>query len=399
MEPQHLLVIEDDPAVRELLVSCLDGPNRRITATGSGEEGLRLIEEDPPQLVILDLALPGMSGLDLCRTMRCDPWMGKIPVLMLTGRVEDDDIVVGLDVGADDYMTKPFAAKVLRARVEALLRRGQGASGSRAAVLLPPAAGVLDIRSLGRCELQLGDQVTSWGETFSPSQRMLLAALLATPGGRISQEEIQNGFWGDTTPARARSNFDSLMTRLRKTLEQELPAIDVRRHLVLRHGIVCLEQVRIDACEFRRLAGKGMRQMTAGALWQAEMAFSSAFSLWQGTFLPGTFGVEAATFWQHDLEQLYLEASLQFACLLAERTRTQEAVKLLRYALRYNPVHDDLTRLLYQLLLALAQQAQARQLLDQYAGLLSREKFPPEEIRKILDGFPAQPPADGWLRR
>ncbi|MCM2265638.1 MAG: response regulator, partial [Desulfuromonadales bacterium] len=216
MGQKHLLVIEDDAAVCELLVGCLGRQSCRVSTVHSGEDGLRMIEEDPPQLVILDLTLPGMNGLDVCRAMRRDPWMEKIPVLMLTGRDDDDDVVAGLEVGADDYMTKPFAVKVLAARVNALLRRGRDATAASPAS--PSVETLLEIRSLGRCELQFGNQMVPWAESFSPAQRMLLAALLAAPDGRVSQETVQLGFWPDSSPSRARSNFDSLMTRLRKTL-------------------------------------------------------------------------------------------------------------------------------------------------------------------------------------
>jgi len=396
MEAKHLLVIEDDAAIRELLVSCLGRDNCRVSTVRTGEEGLRLIDEDPPHLVILDLMLPGMNGLDVCRTMRRDPWMEKIPVLMLTGRVEDDDVVTGLEVGADDYMTKPFAPKVLSARVNTLLRRGRGGDANRPG---PASDGpILEIRSLGRCELQLGKQILPC-EVLSPAQRMLLAMLLATTDGRVAQEEVQLGFWPDTTAGKARSNFDSLMTRLRKTLEQELAGIEVRRHLQLRRGIICLEHVRIDAHEFRRLAQKGLQQAAAGALWPAEISFSAAFSLWQGTFLPGDFGGESAANYQDELEQLYLEASEQFALVLAEVGRYQEATKLLRYALHYNPTHDGIVRLLYRLLLTQDNRAQARQLLDRYSGLLARDKFTAEEIRAIVAAFPQQPPKGKWLKK
>ena len=188
------------------------------------------------------------------------------------------------------------------------------------------------------------------------------------------------------------------MTRLRKTLEQELKGIDVRRHLQLSRGIICLENVRVDAHEFRRLVGKGLQQAAAGELWQAEIAFSAAFSLWQGTFLPGGFGSESAAYYQDDLEQLYLEASQQFARILANGGRYQEAGKLLRYALRYNPTDDGIIRLLHRLLLAQEHLAQARQLLDQYAGLLAREKFSDEEIRGIISEFRQQAPQSNWLK-
>lgn len=395
MDRKHLLVIEDDAAVRELLIDSLGRQNCRVSAVDSGEDGLRLIEEDPPQLVILDVTLPGMNGLDVCRAMRRDPWMEKIPVLMLTGRDDEDDIVAGLDVGADDYMTKPFTIKVLSARVNALLRRDRAD-----AAVMPPAASdgaLLEIRTLGRCELQYGSRIIPWAEGFSPAQRTLLAVLLTAPNGQVPQETVQLGFWPDSPPSRARSNFDSLMTRLRKTLEQELPEIDVRHHLYLSHGIICLENVRVDAHEFQRLASKGLQLAAAADLWPAEIAFSAAFSLWQGTFLPGDFGSESAAAFQDEIEQLYLEASQRFARILAESGRYQEAVKLLRYALRYNPTHDGINRLIYLLLLNQGHRVQARQLQDQYARALAREKFSTGEIQSILKEFPQDAPGSGWL--
>jgi DNA-binding response OmpR family regulator len=373
-----------------LLTNCFSRQDCRVSTVHSGEDGLQLIEEDPPHLVILDITLPGMNGLDVCRAMRRDPWMEKIPVLMLTGRDDDDDVVAGLDVGANDYMIKPFTVKVLSARVNALLRRDRTSSAVLTAA--PGEQALLDIRSLGRCELQLGDRVTPWAEGFSPAQRMLLAALLTSPNGQVSQEAVQTGFWPDSPPSRARSNFDSLMTRLRKTLEQELPGIEVRRYLHLSRGIICLENVRVDVHEFQRLAGKGLRLAAAGELWPAEIAFSAAFSLWQGTFLPGGFGSESAAVFQDEVEQLYLEASQRFARILANSGRHQEAIKLLRYALRYNPTHDGITRLIHLLLLTEGNRVQARQLLDQYARALSREKFSAEEIRGILSEFPQEAP-------
>lgn len=124
MDKPHILIIEDDASVCELLFSCLDKDGYRVSVAQSGEAALSQIEEDLPEVVVLDLNLPGMNGLDVCRAMRRDPWMGQLPVLMLTGKTEEDDIVAGLEVGADDYMTKPFSPKLLTARVKALLRRG-----------------------------------------------------------------------------------------------------------------------------------------------------------------------------------------------------------------------------------------------------------------------------------
>ena len=398
MDKPHILVIEDDVSVCELLFSCLKKAECRVSVAVNGEAGLQQIEEDPPDLVVLDLNIPGMNGLDVCRAMRRDPWMSRIPVLMLTGKTEEDDMVAGLEVGADDYMTKPFSPKLLLARVKALLRRGK-ADGSPAGSAEEEHGQmrILFVKTLGRCELQLDGRRLSWAEDFSPAQRHLMSMLVGAANGRVSQEEVQAELWPDSSPSRARSSFDSLLSRVRRTLDEALSPFDSKKYLVLKHGYLCLENCRVDAIEFRRLARKAAQQVSAGQLWPAEIAYSSAFSLWQGRFLPGNFGSDLAVAFQDELEQLYLEASQSFARLLAETARFQQAAKLLRDALRYDPANDEVVRLLYQLCLVQDNPGQASQVLKQYGDALTREKFSAAEIHDALQDFPQKPPRQGWL--
>jgi len=403
MDRSHALVVEDDTSVCELLYACLTKAGYRVSVAQSGEAALAQIEEDPPEVVVLDLNLPGMNGLDVCRTMRQDRWMSKLPVLMLTGKTEEDDIVAGLEVGADDYMTKPFSPKLLTARVKALLRRGGNSH------MLSPAAStvaeaessqeILIVKTLGNCELQIADRRLSWAEEFSPAQRQLMSMLVGVPSGKISQEEIQVSIWPESSSSRARSSFDSLLSRVRRTLDQTLAPFDSKKYLVVKRGYLCLENARIDAHEFRRLIRKGNQQLAADELWPAEIAFSSAFSLWQGTFVPGNFGSDAATVFQDDLEQLYLETSLTFASLLAESKRYQQAAKLLRDALRYDPTNDQVFRMLYFLFLAEDSPGQASQVLKQYREALAKEGFSGSEIIEILEDFPKEKPTQGWLAK
>lgn len=398
MDKPHVLVIEDDDSVCELLFSCFKKAEYRVSVAQHGEAGLQQIEEDPPDIVILDLNLPGMNGLDVCRAMRRDPWLGRIPVLMLTGKTEEDDMVVGLEVGADDYMTKPFSPKVLLARVMVLLRRGKNKEATDASAAAPGEPGrVLNVKTLGRCELQFDSQRLSWAEDFSPAQRQMMAMLVGAPGGRISQEEVQAELWPESSAARARSSFDSLLSRVRKTLDESLAPFDSKKYLILKRGYLCLENCRVDAHEFRRLARKAAQQLAAGAFWPAEITYSSAFSLWQGRFLPGNFGSDLAVVFQDELEQLFLEASQSFARLLAETGRYQQSVRLLRDALRYDPANDEVVKLMYQLCLVQDNPGQASQVLKQYGEALAREKFSAEEIGEALADFPQKPPSKGWL--
>jgi LuxR family maltose regulon positive regulatory protein len=255
----------------------------------------------------------------------------------------------------------------------------------------------LIVQTLGRCELRVADRRLAWDEEFSPAQRQLMTMLVAAPNGKTSQDEVQLALWPDSSPGRARSSFDSLLSRVRRTLDQGLAPFDSKKYLVVKRGYLFLENARIDAHEFRRLVRKGTQQITAGELWPGEITLSSAFSLWQGTFLPGGFGIDAGALFQNEMEQLYLETSLTFACLLAENKRYQQAAKLLRGALRYDPANDSVTRLLYRLYVAGDSPRQASQILNHYQEALDREGFREAEIREAMQDFTKEPRPGGWF--
>jgi DNA-binding SARP family transcriptional activator len=259
------------------------------------------------------------------------------------------------------------------------------------------APGLLEIKTLGRCELVYGGRTVAWSERFTPTQRQLLTTLLAAPERRLPLGEVQAALWPEQPASRSRATFDSLMTRLRRLLDEELAPIDIRQHLVLRRGILALEQVQIDAREFLQLAEKGALLFKRGELWPAELAFAAAFRLWQGSFVPGGFGSDAATHLQDRLEQQYIEASQFFARLLAATGRLNEGIKQLRSAQRYNQIDDGVTRLLHQMLLAQGHPAQARQLVERHAELLGRHGFGQREIKAIVASFPTALPTTGWL--
>ena len=400
MDKSHILIIEDDASVCELLFSSLTKSGYRVSATHNGETALTVIEDDPPELVVLDLNLPGMSGLDVCRIMRQDPWLSKIPVLMLTGKSEEDDIVAGLEVGADDYVTKPFSPKLVGARVKALLRRGshlrvQGPADDPAKPSNAPA--LMLVKTLGKCELDIGGRRLSWAEEFSPAQRQLMSLLVSLTDSKVPQEEVQAALWPDSSTKKARSSFDSLLSRVRRTMDEWFAPFDSKQYLVVKRGYLCLENSRIDAHEFRRLVRRAHQQVANLEYWPAEITFSSAFSLWQGTFVPADFGVDAAVVYQDEIEQIYLDASQTFARLLAENNRHQQALKLLRDSLRYDPTNDGVVRLTYQLCLAQDSPGQASQLLKQYSEALCKENFSTHEIQDILQDVTKEKPQEDWF--
>lgn len=123
MNRAHVLVVDDEPDLLELVQYNLAAAGYDVTCVGSGEEALAAVGSVRPELVILDVLLPGMDGLDVCKTLKGDAQTSAIPIVMLTARGEEADIVTGLEVGADDYLAKPFSPRELLARIKAVLRR------------------------------------------------------------------------------------------------------------------------------------------------------------------------------------------------------------------------------------------------------------------------------------
>jgi len=134
-----ILVVEDDAALRDTIVYNLRADGYETLAAADGAQALELARRPGVALVMLDIMLPRVSGLDVCRQLRARPETADLPIMMLTARAEESDIVVGLELGADDYVTKPFSWSETRARVRALLRRGRGAGGGQAGDADPSA--------------------------------------------------------------------------------------------------------------------------------------------------------------------------------------------------------------------------------------------------------------------
>ena len=120
---EHILVIEDEPDILELIQYNLEREGYRTTGCLNGEQGLQKAQQEEPSLILLDLMLPGLSGIEVCRRLKSDPSTKQIGVIMVSAKGEEEDVVHGLEVGADDYVPKPFRPKILLARVKAVLRR------------------------------------------------------------------------------------------------------------------------------------------------------------------------------------------------------------------------------------------------------------------------------------
>lgn len=206
MKP-YVLVVEDEEALATLLDYNLDKEGFRVERAGDGEEGLLKVEEETPDLILLDWMLPKVSGVEVCRQLRAKPETRRTPILMLTARGEETDKVRGLDTGADDYVVKPFAMSELTARIRALLRRTRPELVEER---LEYADIVLDRGSR---------RVTRSGRNvhLGPTEFRLLDFLMQRPGRVFSRERLMDAVWGPNTYVELRT-VDVHVGRLRKAL-------------------------------------------------------------------------------------------------------------------------------------------------------------------------------------
>ena len=181
--PKKILIIEDEIDVCEVVEYNLVREGYRVLNTGDGEQGLFLARKEAPDLVLLDLMLPGVDGIEICRVLKTDPVTGDIPIIMVTAKGEESDIVLGLGVGADDYVTKPFSPRELIARVKAVLRRGPLKGVAEEEDRVVHGDFVVDIN---RHEVTVaGDHID-----LTPSERRLLHLLASHPGRVFTRDQL-----------------------------------------------------------------------------------------------------------------------------------------------------------------------------------------------------------------
>jgi len=217
-----VLLVEDDPIMLRGLTDNLHFENYEVLTATDGETGYRLAMAKKPDLAILDVMLPNMSGFEVCRKLRADGF--SKPILMLTARGEETDRVMGLDIGADDYVTKPFHIREVLARVRALLRRGRSPEALPDEVRFDDV--VVDFRSYvalkGASTLEM-----------TPKEFGVLRLLAANPGRVITRDEILNLVWGFENYPTTRT-VDNHIAMLRSKLEEN--AAEPRRLLTV-HGV------------------------------------------------------------------------------------------------------------------------------------------------------------------
>ena len=215
--PARILVVDDDPNVAEVVGRYLEREGFVVTTVGDGRQGLDLALADPPDLVVLDLMLPGLDGLEVCRRLRA---LAPVPVIMLTARGDESDRVIGLELGADDYVAKPFSPRELVARVRAVLRRASGPLAPGPAGPSRFEDGDLEVDVPAR-EARLGGAVVP----LTAREFELLVFLMRHPRQAFRREDLLQHVWG--TRYGDTSTITVHVRRLREKVEPD-PASPTR---------------------------------------------------------------------------------------------------------------------------------------------------------------------------
>jgi phosphate regulon transcriptional regulator PhoB len=213
MASQSILVVEDEPDIRKLVQYNLAQERFTVLEAEDGEQALKILQREKPNLIILDLMLPGLSGLELCKLLRERPQTAQLPILMLTAKAGEADKVLGLEIGADDYLTKPFSPREMIARVRAILRRSEAATATDAAPLYTKGPLQIDFSTY---------EVFVRGKTVKLTLKEfeLLRFLVQNPSRVLSRDQLLDRVWGGDTFVTPRT-VDVHIRRLRKAIEKD----------------------------------------------------------------------------------------------------------------------------------------------------------------------------------
>ncbi|MGA1108424.1 MAG: response regulator [Pseudomonadales bacterium] len=221
MSSKRVLVVEDESDIREILIYNLRREGFIAEGYASGREGLEAIKRLKPDLVILDLMLPELDGLTVCQQVRADPSVHSTPIIIVSAKEEESDIILGLGLGADDYMTKPFSPRELIARVKAVLRRGQAVSDGPQNDRITIGELVIDVE---RHEVTVGDESIP----LTATEFKLLHQLASFPGRAFSREQLLNRALGEGVVVVDR-NIDVHIRAVRKKLGSLADSIETVR--------------------------------------------------------------------------------------------------------------------------------------------------------------------------
>lgn len=219
MPQASIVVIEDEEDIRDLLRYNLEREGYQVQAAEDGESGLEMIGSPVPDLIILDLMLPGIDGMEVCRRLRQDDETRNVPIIMLTAKSEEIDVVLGLEVGADDYMVKPFSSRELLARIKAVLRRGADPTVDNEIITVGPLC--IDA---GRHKLQVAGRDIE----LTATEFRLMHTLASRPGRVFRRDQLLDQVIGDQAIVIDR-NIDVHVRTIRKKLGEHRELIETVR--------------------------------------------------------------------------------------------------------------------------------------------------------------------------
>ncbi|MGH7926267.1 MAG: response regulator [Candidatus Binatia bacterium] len=213
MASPTILIVEDEPDIRKLVQYSLEQERYKVLEAEDGEQALKLLARAKPNLVILDLMLPGMSGLELCKLLRDRRETSRVPILMLTAKAGEADKVVGLEMGADDYLAKPFSPREMVARVRAILRRAEAAPATDGAAAYEKGPLRIDFATF---------EVFARGKPVKLTLKEfeLLRFLAQNPNRVLSRDQLLDRVWGGDTFVTPRT-VDVHIRRLRQAIEKD----------------------------------------------------------------------------------------------------------------------------------------------------------------------------------
>jgi two-component system phosphate regulon response regulator PhoB len=220
MTKRNICVVEDEEDIQELLRFHLTRDDFMVTTASSGEEAVKVISRKTPDLVLLDLMLPGLDGLEVCRILKKDPKTAAIPIVMLTAKGEERDVVAGLELGADDYITKPFSMKVLIARIRAILRRRREAPVDKNSPLHVHEIEIIP----GRHEVRVQGEAVE----MTVSELRILHYLASRPGWVMTREQIVDAVRGEDYAVTDRA-VDVQIVGIRRKLGAQADCIETVR--------------------------------------------------------------------------------------------------------------------------------------------------------------------------
>jgi two-component SAPR family response regulator len=343
----RILTVDDDPAMVELIQRALQREGHQIAVALQGQAALELARRQPPDLILLDIIMPEMDGIEVCQALRTETTLAAVPVLFLTAKGMIEDKLAAFDAGGDDYLTKPFDLRELVARVRALVRRSEPPPEPLAPAPVAPVAPALpkpepvaelpfvQVYALGRARVIRDGRLITNADWDSATTKELFFYFLVSRTGR-RKEQVLDNFWQDTPVNRANSIFHSTLYRLRRALSPQ--AVLYQDGWYYLNPALCYW---FDVEAFKQLLDQAHTAPPDSL--DRRKALEDAISLYQGDFLE-EFYSDWPFFEREALRERYITALVELADIHTQRGDYPQALELYKAALAKDSYREDVLR-------------------------------------------------------